>query len=372
MKTLILSCNTGEGHNSCAKAIKEVFDTNGTPCDIADALSFISQPASDFISGWHTRIYRHFPGAFRFGYRLTERSANTFREGALGYRYFARGAQRMSEFIAREQYEQVISVHVFSAVMMSASQRCCKLPISVSFVATDYTCSPGTQQSIMDHCFIPDDSLTNEYVCENIPREIISGCGVPIRQKFFQTTDPVQAKLQFGIAPEHRHLVVMGGSMGCGPIPSLTGALLRALPEDCEVTVVCGTNKTLLAALHRAHADIPRFHARGYVTDMPALLDSADLYLTKPGGLSTTEAAVRHLPMVLIDAVAGCEEHNMNFFVSTGGAKAARSVPMLTQLCVELLHNDAARQEMRDRLRERNFGNAALRIYEATVLQAGQ
>jgi len=211
-----------------------------------------------------------------------------------------------------------------------------------------------------------------EYVCENIPREIISGCGVPIRQKFFQTTDPVQAKLQFGIAPEHRHLVVMGGSMGCGPIPSLTGALLRALPEDCEVTVVCGTNKTLLAALHRAHADIPRFHARGYVTDMPALLDSADLYLTKPGGLSTTEAAVRHLPMVLIDAVAGCEEHNMNFFVSTGGAKAARSVPMLTQLCVELLHNDAARQEMRDRLRERNFGNAALRIYEATVLQAGQ
>ena len=38
MRALILSCNTGEGHNSCAAALQEYFTAQGTPCQIADAL----------------------------------------------------------------------------------------------------------------------------------------------------------------------------------------------------------------------------------------------------------------------------------------------------------------------------------------------
>ena len=49
MRALILSCNTGEGHNSCAKAIKEVYDQNGVVCDIVDGLAFVSELASDFM-----------------------------------------------------------------------------------------------------------------------------------------------------------------------------------------------------------------------------------------------------------------------------------------------------------------------------------
>ena len=57
MRTLILSCNTGEGHNSCAKAIQETYAAHGETCDIVDALQFISKRASQFISDWHSRIY---------------------------------------------------------------------------------------------------------------------------------------------------------------------------------------------------------------------------------------------------------------------------------------------------------------------------
>ena len=54
MRTLIMSCNTGAGHNSCAKAIQEVYQERGELCDIVDALQFISPHASRFISNWHT------------------------------------------------------------------------------------------------------------------------------------------------------------------------------------------------------------------------------------------------------------------------------------------------------------------------------
>ena len=43
MRTLILSCNTGEGHNSCAKAIQETYAAHDETCDIVDALQFISK-----------------------------------------------------------------------------------------------------------------------------------------------------------------------------------------------------------------------------------------------------------------------------------------------------------------------------------------
>ena len=39
----ILSCNTGEGHNSCAKAIQETYAAHDETCDIVDALQFISK-----------------------------------------------------------------------------------------------------------------------------------------------------------------------------------------------------------------------------------------------------------------------------------------------------------------------------------------
>ena len=64
MRVLILSCNTGEGHNSCAAAVKAEFESRGDSCIIMDALTFISNGTSKFISKWHVRLYRYFPEVF--------------------------------------------------------------------------------------------------------------------------------------------------------------------------------------------------------------------------------------------------------------------------------------------------------------------
>ena len=78
MGTLILSCNTGEGHNSCAKAIQAEYAAHGERCEIVDALQFISRRASRFISDWHSRIYRHAPKLYQAGYRNVENRPSVF------------------------------------------------------------------------------------------------------------------------------------------------------------------------------------------------------------------------------------------------------------------------------------------------------
>lgn len=50
MQTLILSCNTGAGHNSCAQAVQEAYHSRGEICNITDSLQFISEKASTFIA----------------------------------------------------------------------------------------------------------------------------------------------------------------------------------------------------------------------------------------------------------------------------------------------------------------------------------
>ena len=120
---LILSCNTGEGHNSCAKAIKEVFDTKCETCDIEDALRFISDKTSNFISWGHTYVYRHIPSLFNWGYGFTENHTDVFKEQNMLYNFFGKGADELYNFIVIGNYDTVVCVHPFAALMLTETQK---------------------------------------------------------------------------------------------------------------------------------------------------------------------------------------------------------------------------------------------------------
>ena len=160
MRTLILSCNTGAGHNSCAKAIQEVYQSCGDVCDIYDALLFISKRASKFISNWHTRIYLHAPKIFSSGYEKAEEKDNLFREGTPVYKYITSGADRMYDYIVSGGYDNVICTHVFPALALTeVRRRHPDLRVTTSHVSTDYTCSPCTADSKLDWYFMPSALL---------------------------------------------------------------------------------------------------------------------------------------------------------------------------------------------------------------------
>ena len=180
------------------------------------------------------------------------------------------------------------------------------MDIKTSFVATDYTCSPSTEQSDLDLYFIPHKILKYDYEHPNIPLSKMVCSGIPIRQMFYHNTSKEEAKKALGIPTNQPHLLLMCGSMGCGPIKHLVRLLSRE--EGFQMTVVCGTNDKLQKSLQKHYKAHSNIHIRGYEKDMSLLLDSADLYLTKPGGLSVTESVAKNLPLVCIDAGLGGAE----------------------------------------------------------------
>ena len=363
MRTLILSCNTGEGHNSCAKAIQETYAAHGETCDIVDALQFISKRASQFISDWHSRIYRHAPKLYKAGYHTAEERTSVFREGTTVYRYLTSGSEKLYHFILDGGYDNIICTHVFPALALTAMLKHHPMPLVTSFVSTDYTCSPSVENSELDYYFIPDISLTEEFVQCGVPREKLIDSGMPVKQAFYQDTDKAAAKAELGLPADHQHLLVMCGSIGCGPIKELTEDLLIRLTSEQELTIVCGANEELFAKLERHFAHDPRIHIHGMVDYVPLLIHSDDLFLTKPGGLSTSEAAACGVPMLLMDTVAGCEGHNLNFFLRQGIAVTADTPKHLADLAAALLADPEQLQEMSRAARHRKGDTPSETIY---------
>lgn len=352
MRVLILSCNTGEGHNSCGKALLEQFQKRDVFCRTADALSFISLGVSQFISSGFNLVYRYLPGMFRSGYRYAEDHSSLFEGRSPVYRFLISGAERLYAYILRECFDTVICTHVFSALMVTEVMGRHNRFLRTYFVATDYTCSPSCAQSDLDAYFIPDAALADEFIRCGISSEKLIPTGIPIQKDFLQVNSKTEMKIRFGLHPYAPHLLVMGGSMGCGPMQYLVRQISKAMPKDCAVTVICGTNRKLRAQLDREYAEDHRVVIHGFVEDVPAMMDSADLFLTKPGGISVTEAAQKRLPMLFVDAVAGCETHNMRYFTQKGVAIAAENPKALAGLTYTLLSD----QKLLDNMAE-NYGH---------------
>lgn len=362
MRVLILSCNTGEGHNSCGKAIQESFLEQQIPCEMEDTFRFISKGISSFISFVFVRIYRHFPGLFRFGYEYSEKHPGVFQQQSGIYKLLTSGADRLYQFIQEGHYDTIICPHVFSALIMTDILRRHQPDLRTCFVATDYTCSPSCGESRLDTYFIPSEDLIEEFVRCGIPEERLAACGLPIRSAFYHAQDKKAAKEKLGLPSDCRHLMIMCGSMGCGPIRKVTKMLAQQLPENCYVSVICGTNEHLRKSLQKAFSGVPRVRAYGYVKDISGMMDSADLYLTKPGGISVTEAACKRLPMVFVNAVAGCESYNMRYFMERGVAVTARNAEDLTRLSVKLLKDEETLKSMTEAFPPQSEYSAAEQI----------
>ena len=370
VKVLILTCSTGEGHNSCAAAIREAFEAQGIPCDVMDALGLVSEKLSSFICNWHTRIYRYIPKAFGSGYAYTENHRTFLSEGKWNLQYMMPGAEKLHALLWEQGYNALICTHVFGAAMATQMRNKYGRGALTCFLATDYTCSPTVEDNDADIYFIPAEDLAGEFTAAGLPAQNLAATGIPVRQDFYAPEAKAQAKAKLGLPQDMENVLLMCGSMGCGPIEELAEALSQRLPAHTLLSVVCGTNDKLLRALEKKQLENVRLF--GYTRQIPLLMDSVELFLTKPGGISVTEAAVKGLPMLFINAVGGCETHNLNYFTTRGWAETAEGPEALASKCVAMLQDREALGRRAAGLRAAFPKNAAQEIAACVQAWAGQ
>ena len=136
-------------------------------------------------------------------------------------------------------------------------------------------------------------------------------------------------------------ILVSAGGFGVGPVGHLMQAL-GGLSHSARVVAVCGRNDALRAELTER---IQKFEGRssvsftllGFTTEMDELMTAADLYVGKPGGLTTSEALAKGLPMVVINPIPGQEERNSDHLLEEGVAIRCNNLPALAYKIDKLL-----------------------------------
>ncbi|MBR4762313.1 MAG: glycosyl transferase [Clostridia bacterium] len=362
MKVLILSCNTGQGHNSAAKAIKDYFEENGVKCDIKDALLYRSPAFSKFIGAGHVFFYRNLPTLFGVGYKFEENHPPKGNRTSLMYDVVIRGCNALAKDLESSDYSAVVCTHVFAAMMMTRLRKNGVTDIPTYLVATDYTCHPGTGETDVDKYFIPHADLSGEYLTAGIKEDRLFPTGIPVNPTFYGRREATLAKKELNLPADKRIVLIMSGSMGCGPIKQFVKLLPGTLPRDSHLVVICGSNKKLYKSIKKLAA--PNVTAVGYTDKVSLYMDAASVILTKPGGLSSTESAAKHLPMLFIDAVPGCETRNFDFFISRGFADSAPGIKPLAALVCEYLADLEKTNKMEERLSEVFCEPSAKAIFE--------
>ena len=361
MKVLILSSNTGEGHNSAAAAVATKLVAKGHSCDVKDALGYISGGMSDFICGWHVRLYRKAPKVFDLGYRVVEKTQNS-KLGAVLASFLNKGAKNLAKDIEESGYDWVLSTHPFSAYMFTVAVKKHGVKVKSGFIATDYTCSPPVELTCMDLYFIPHKDVAADFTDKGIPKYKIVPSGLPVREEFYKSYKKDAAKRALGLPQDKQNILLMCGSMGCGPLKEITKRLSVTMPDHAHLTVICGSNAKLKRELKALR--YPRNNVRivGYTNHINYYMDSAELIISKAGGITCTESMVKRLPMVLINAVGGCETYNRTFFISRGGA--VETSGKITDLALQLLKNPKRLDSMAEAMAATCPGNAAENICE--------
>ena len=347
MTTLIFSCNTGEGHNSAARAIKEVYDRHGRECMVVDALSVFSDKTSGIICGGHTALYRRMPGLFGVGYRFFEKKAE--KENSIICEAFAKGARSLYELIRQNKCEVVISTHPFAALMLARIKKVMDHGLTMGFVATDYTCSPFVSRCGADLYFIPHESLRDEFIAKGVEDTKVIPSGIPVSGKFRMELPKGETRRALGIPENGTVCLLMCGSMGCGPMRVLATRLGERFRADQTLVVICGTNTRLQKQL-AAENKKENVRIIGFTKKMHMYMAAADLAITKGGGLTLTEGANSRLPMAVMDTVSGCETYNVKFFTENKLAVTAPDTREMMGFIMSLLDNRKKLDELSLRL----------------------
>ncbi len=363
MNILILSCNTGGGHNSAAAAMREYFSSVDVACEVRDALAFRSELKSKIISRGHVFVYKKAPRLFGAGYRYLEQHPPRSGQTSVMYDSVKSDSQNLFEFLTQNPFDLIVCTHLFAAMIVTEMEKKYDIRIPNYLIITDYTCYPGTNEIDVRRIFIPHEHLIPEYMENGIAKEKLVPCGIPVQASFYQREASEAAKRALGLPPEKRMVLMMCGSMGCGPLPELAALIEAGLPEDALLTVICGSNEKLYEKFQKA-GDSDRMIVVGFTDQISRYMDAASVILTKPGGLSATEAATKGLPMVLIDAVPGCETKNMDFFLQNGFAKTAEGTAELAKTVLSLLSDEEACLNMIAAQKQAFSAYAAQRIGE--------
>jgi len=354
MKIIIMSVTAGEGHNSTARAMRDYFTSRGAHAEVLDTYGYVSPAVMHSINKTYLWASSHAKSAWKWGYRLAEKR-RTLRELEYTPVQIVQMpiVHEISEYMRVAAPDAVIFTHPFAGLILDVLKRDGRLTAPTLGILTDFTFHPYWEDcTANDYVVIPSPALRFQAFRKGFSESQLRYFGIPIHPKFSASLPAAEARAALGLDPDMRTLLLMGGSMGYGNMTDTLRALdaLTDVP-DFQIICVCGNNA-------KAKAQIDGLSLRrrvlnlGFVDYVDKLMDAADCIVTKPGGLTTSEALAKRLPMIIVNPIPGQEARNTEFLLNSGAAVAVNKMCTVEELVCRLFESDRRLAAMRDSIED--------------------
>lgn len=345
MKVLFLSVPTGQGHHQAAKAVLDSFKGNeNVECRFLDVIDHISPVLAESLQRGYLLSTKVTPRVYGTFYDLADRRDYNEKSN-FGKLIKSVINHKLLKYIKLYDPDIIVSTHVFSAIAMTYLRR--KYPIRAKLIAivTDFTIHPFWEDVDIDYYITASELLNFQAIKKGCPAEKIKPFGIPISSRFAQKMPQNEARARLGLEDKFTILLMMG-SMGYGNNIISTIRSLDRMEEDFQLITVCGNNKRLKARID-AMMKQKTIINYGYTNEVSALMDAADCIITKPGGLSTSEALAKELPIIMLDPIPGQEDRNKEFMLNNGIAMSVSPTFPITEAIYQLLHHDFKSETMK-------------------------
>lgn len=363
MKILILSCNTGGGHNAAGQAVLEAAKLRGHDAVLQDMMLLSSERTSRLVGGAYINIARSLPHLFGFIYKLGGLISNRYLKSPV-YWANARLAKKLAAFIDANHFDIVVAPHLYPAETLTYMKRHHMLHVKTVAVGTDYTCIPFWEETECDYYVIPHEDLIEEFVQRGVPREKLLPYGIPVSQSFTRPVDQKAARRKCHLPYDKSLYLIMSGSMGFGKLAVFALALAKCCKSGEHIIIICGNNNKIRRILKRQFHGNKQVHILGYTNHVSLYMDACDVIFTKPGGLTSTEALVKNIPIIHTAPIPGCETKNSSFFAEHGLSFASKYMIEQIRLGQMLIQDKQLASEMQQDQKENRKPDAAMHIVD--------
>ena len=344
-KILIIYATAGAGHKVAGLALYErLKESSDLDVSCIDSLDYTSSFQKYLYSGTYTFLISRAPAVWGFFFHTLDLKILRPLTRLLRRGYNRLTAGRLHRFLREEQFDVVFSTHFMATEIVSALKRKKQISSKLVTVVTDFDVHSFWATPETDHFAVASEWTQRKLISLGIPPEKCRVTGIPTLRKFSENKDAAALKARLNLELGVFTVLIATGSFGIGPIEEIAGKL-----EGFQVMVVCGHNRKLYDHLSRLQKGLVKIY--GLVNNMDELMAVSDFMITKPGGLSISEALVSGLPMMFFNAIPGQEKGNVEVLKTYGVGVSGCPVDQMAEMLKEYRDNPRRLQDAKENAR---------------------
>ena len=364
-RILILSASTGGGHMRASSALKSYITDNyeNAVVDIVDTLAYINPILNKTVTEGYVQMVRKTPNLFGAVYNSSNKETplNSF---VVSFNNFF--SKKLLPLIEEFKPNIIITTHPFSTEMISNLKEQKLIDIPLVCILTDYAPHRTWINKHVNEYIVANEDMIDLMVEMGAKRESIHPFGIPIDPSFYTKHDKDLILRELGLNPKIPTILVMAGSFGVSDIMKIYKNIVN-IDLDFQLIIITGRNQKLYDAFDKIISDQNEEEQQNkylreikkikdaiikpiknkptkllfFTNEVEKYMHASDLIITKPGGLTVSEALGCNLPMAIFNAIPGQEEENADFLINNDMAVKISKGPECANIIEELLSDSS-------------------------------